>query len=233
MSRSSRLANQKTSDEIALPGSGRAISSQRERSVSGGRPRPAREISCCRADWLPEAVPHPPAAGARLRWRRNLVRRSGLVRLCLAGLRRHRLNVCVATNRAGPAASDRNIRVERAPSRPAAAARFPSPASAPVASPPECWPRGSQARMGSTERRRACTGPRARSCRRIPPGSRSRSRSSPSPALTKAPRVASWTLAAISCGATPLLPPSLASSAVPRTHSLREAKPPSGSPFLA
>jgi len=97
-------------------------------------------------------------------------------------------------------------------------ARCPSPASSPVATPPGCWPRGSPARTENTERHRAYICPRAKSCRRIPPGSRPKARSRPLPAPTKAPRVASWTLAAISCGANPLFPPSLASSAVPQTQ---------------
>ena len=50
------------------------------------------------------------------------------------------------------------------PRRAAAAARSPSPASEPVASPPGYWPRGSPDRTGSTGRRRACTGPMAMSC---------------------------------------------------------------------
>ena len=53
-----------------------------------------------------------------------------------------------------------------------------------------------------------------------------------SPRPTKAPRAASWTLAAISSGAKPSLPPSLASPAVPLTLISRGNQTAVGSPFL-
>ncbi len=108
------------------------------------------------------------------------------------------------------------------PHRLAAAARCPSLASGLAALPPASSPTENRGRMGNTGHRRACNGPKAASSLRIPPGSRPTAKSCLPPRPTKVPLAALWTLAAISSGAKPSLPPSLAS---PASHPLYPREP--------